>query len=178
MQYPNITLKIKNQVPSIELRKEEGESQKILSASKGLDTLILELADALELSNSGVAEMWEMVRTGDEQKLKFGDIDFEKSDLEFEHLLETVNKHHSAYEAPSEAETEELRSELLNFWKQDALASFIEEVYNTLIARAFYLASEMAVDVIVLDDDRLEPHLREKMAKELGEVDEVEFMVA
>lgn len=187
MNYPNVTLRIKNQVPMLELWTDEKQSKTIIKGNKGIDTSLIELCEVLDLPvrDANLEEVMHQARSGNESLLEFGDIDFAKQDFDFSDVMAEVEAAYSKYELPLSQEhleansnSTELLAELKKNWKEDALASFIEEMYNILIARTFYLAGETSVSTIVLIDDRQDARLREKMAKELATVEEIEFMVS
>ncbi len=186
MNYPNITLRIKNYVPSIELWNSENESRTVIKGKKGIDTLILEFCELVDFPTQGnnIDELMHLARSGDENMLKFASIDFSKQELDFSDLLQETVAAYERYSLPVSKDSLKesndptaLARELRNNWKEDALASLIEEIYNTMIARTFYLASETSISTIVLADDRQDSRLREKMSKELATVEEVEFLV-
>lgn len=173
--YPNITLVIRGNIPSLELENKVGEKKTIAISALSIDEVLERVAKALRLDES-IDDIWEMLREGDETYIEFSEIDeLEEVEIDLQGTLDEALKH---LELDIQEEVNKDVSEALTHYHQaDVLASTLEEIYNLLIARTVFTASEMGIGNIILKDERKEPRLREKMSKELSAV-EIELIVA
>ncbi len=173
--YPNITLVIKDSMPSLELENKEGEKKTIAISTLSIDDVLEKVAKALKLDES-IDDIWEILREGDETYIEFPEIEgLEEGSIDLQSTLDEALKH---LELDIQAEvTKDVSEALTHYHQADVLASTLEEVYNLLIARTVFTASEMGIGNIILKDERKEPRLREKMSKELAAV-EIELIVA
>jgi hypothetical protein len=178
MNYPNLTLTIKNNIPSLEMQKSEDDVTQILVGVAGLDTLMMKAADIVGYAHQDDIEaLMKFQHDGEWEFWQFSEIDASKQDFKVDYLLDEVAVATEAFSIPAEAASPELKQQLKEYWQADMLASFLEEIYTVLVAQIFFAAAELAIPTIVLNDHRKEPRLREKMSKELAVVPELEFLV-
>lgn len=170
MEYPNITLKVVNQTPTIQLHTDEQTQKEIYRMDQGLDTLLMKAADIVGLHTiDNDAELYEIIRNSDDTGIDFPEIEAEEGDskLSFDYLLKNLPGKMQAQTFPLEV-TAAVKDQMTEYLQGDLLAGLLEEVYVQLIKRVLAAAQTMEINNFVLDDERLEPRLREKMAKELA----------
>ncbi len=167
MDYPNLTLKITKNQPTIELRSDDKNLREIFAADMDLDTYLAEVQTAL---GGEVADLPELITNGDDQLVDFSELDLGDEELNLGDVLKIVVAKAKEYEQVAGLAAE-LAAELKRNWDGDILASAIEGAYNLLIAKVIIWADTLGVEDIALEDDRLEPRLREKMSSELAKFD-------
>lgn len=174
LSYPQVRLTIKDQIPRIELLKSEADVSTMLEMQVGIDSLLMKVAKRLGVAKADSAHIFELIREGDEQYLEFDSEAYDDDNLEFAALIKKIDSQ-PEFDAGVEVNAA-VNKALLENWQADVLASVLEHIYATLIAKTVYAASEMGIGNIVLADDRHEVRLQEKMAKELA-LAEIELVV-
>lgn len=174
--YPQIALVIKNQMPYIEYNESPQNSKKLVSLNMGLDTALLRAGEVC-----GVEDLEQFspaaLSTADEEMIKFEEgFDFtEEVKLNLDYIFTTL-KARVQPTIPPVTNQAAVDQELKSNWQADVLASVLEEIYNLLIAATLRLANDLGVENIKLADERKDPRLQEKMAKELS-FGEIELIV-
>lgn len=176
MKYPNVTLKIRQYVPTIEYSLDDQVVKKLYTLDKGLDTLLMEAASSVHFAYNDVNDIFALIRTGMENFLEFPEIDYEGEELNSHYISEQLHTALVEREAAAGLDPE-VGNALNEFWQADVLASVLEEVYALLIAKTVFSASELGIGTIILDDDMHEIRLHEKVGKEMGAVPEIELIV-
>jgi hypothetical protein len=165
MNYPNVTLRIKNYLPSIELQSDVEDIQTMSVATKGLDTLLTETAAAMG-AKWNIDEVKRRISEGDDTFLVFPEIEFESESLDLDQFGDAIQTAVNEYVEFADA-NEDVRAELKSNWQADVLASLLAQVYRLLAARAVFFASEIGVRDIQLIDDSFDSRLREQMSRDL-----------
>ena len=176
MKYPNITIKIRNFVPTLEFQLNDEGTKPMFTLDMGLDTLLMKVADAIGFKDyQDAKDIFELIRTGDETFADFGKIELGNDHITTKHIIDGLaNVIAERPEIPA-GSSDELATELTLYWQADVLASVLEEAYAILIAQAVFNAAELGLNVIALDDDQHEIRLQEKIGKEIGAVPQIEL---
>lgn len=178
VKYPNITIKVRDFVPTLEFQSAEGEVRTMFTLDMGLDTLLMRSADAVGYKDYRDAnDILNFVRSGDESFIDFGKIELGQADITTQHIVKGLADVIANRPEDHNNTSEDVKAELLKYWQADVLASVLEEAYAILIAQAVYNASELGLNVISLDDDSHEIRLQEKFGKEVGAIPQIELMV-
>ena len=165
MKYPNVTLRIKNYLPSIELQSDVEDVQTMATATQGLDTLLTETAAAMG-AKWDIEEVKRRISEADDTFLIFPEIEFESESLDLDQFGGTIQTAIGEYIDFADA-NESVREELKANWQADVLASLLAQVYRLLVARTVFFASEIGVGEIQLVDDSFDSRLREQMSRDL-----------
>lgn len=178
MKYPNITIKIRNFIPTLEFQPAEGESKPMFTLDLGLDTLLMNSADLIGYNDyQNATDILQFIRGGDENFIEFGKIELGQEQISTKHVLDGLKTAIAERPATHNDSSDEVNAELTTYWQADVLASVLEEAYAILIAQAVFNASELGLNIIVLDDDQHEIRLQEKAGKEIGAVEQIELIV-
>lgn len=170
MVYPNITLRIKDDIPVILLNKSEDESYPTITSPYKLDDLIKNVATIISLEKSP-EQLWKLAYEADPDFFEFPLPNGEMEDLsELTQLIKFIEDNAGKYVLPEGAENidPQITAQLVENWQSDVIASFVEAVYNSVIMKTLLVANETGISDIILDDERGETRLREKMSKELN----------
>lgn len=176
MDFPNITLQMENNRVRINLNTDADTVTQVWEMDKGLDVILFELAKAVQCKTQDLSELMRMIREGDEKFLEFATVEPDTEKFSADVIIEQVKAACLNY-SPESVGNKSVDAELRGYWQADVLASALEEIYNHLIVRTIFTASEVGTGNIVLDDARREARLREKFSKELAEVAGIELIV-
>jgi hypothetical protein len=187
VNYPNVTIKIRNFIPTLELQQQDEQTKEVktntmFKLSTGIDALLMQVADAAGFAYEDTTDILDLARTGEEDAIEFTGIDYAAEDWSADYIAKQAHATVAEYnQNPQYADIAEITSEvaaaLKEFWQANLLASVLEEVYALLIAKAVFTASELGIGTIVLDDDQHEIRLMEKAGKEMGAVSEIDLIV-
>jgi hypothetical protein len=164
MVYPNITLKITEGLPSIELHNENQPVRPMFISDMDLQTYMASVADAINWTAGNEVAT---ASNGDQYMIDFENVDLADESTSLSDILQVVRRSASEYEQMAGL-NQEVADELMQNWQTDMLASALEGAYNLLIAKVILMADTLGIEDIRLDDDRLDPRLREKMSSELA----------
>lgn len=178
VNYPNITIQVKDQVLSLEFNADKDTSKTMFVLEPSLNFSLESAAKSVGFKFNSVDDILAFARLGDEKLMEFAKFNLEVADLNVEDILNGLQQQ-VADRNPEYAEgaSSEVNEALDEFWRADMLASFLEEIYSLVIAKAVFNASELGINTIVLNDERNEIRLQEKVGKEITAVPELELIV-
>lgn len=173
-----IILKIENFVPSVVYSNQKGVEKKLTENETNIAKLMINIAHDLKLINNIDTEFAELLRIaseGDEHlKEDMPVLNTKVTDLEIEkHIKETLKaliKDRVDYTTYNDVSNEVLK-ELTRNQNTDILATLFELIYNILIARTLYFATDLGIGNIALKENNNLPRLKERMASELTKMD-------
>lgn len=183
--YPNITLEIRNYIPSLVYHKSAKESKKITLIEENLLSIFTKLAKDLNLLKEAttkkeetMSELLDLARGSDETYIvDYPEIEDEGVEFNLENAVKTFLDKNKVSNEYSDLELEpSVRDELNRNQNADIFASALDYLYMTMVAKALLAGSEMGLGIIRLDDDSKNTRLQEKMAMELERMG-VDFIV-
>ncbi len=181
--YPNVTLLIKNNIPTIVYNSKNGEGKELVNEEEDLQEIVLSLAKSLELSNEFTGNsaddfinLLSLAEQGDERLIenlpeinKLSKSFKVKEFLDIE-LAKAIENKNTFEEYKGEASTEVLK-ELERNQNIDIFASLLEYIYSILIAKTILYAADLGIGDIHLADEGKLLRLQAKMASELSKID-------
>ncbi len=183
--YPNITLQIKNHVPSLVLQKSKDESSKITLEDENLLNIFAKLAKDLNLIEQEreseaalMEELLSLARESDETFiLDYPEIEDEGVEFKLSNAIQKFLDKNTISDVYQDLELNpEIQAELNKNKNADTFASALDYLYVTMVAKALLAGSEMGIGIVRLDDDSKNTRLQEKMAMELERMG-VDFIV-
>lgn len=177
--YPNITLEIKNHIPSLVYYTSENVSKKITLKDENLKKLFSDIATELKLiikesreENNLVSGLLDLARESDETYIiDYPEIDVSNIEFNLEQAarlfldnIETVSEY-------SDIELDdEIREEVNKNQNADIFASLLDYLYTIMAAKALLAGSELGIGNIRLTDEQKNTRLQEKLAIELDKM--------
>lgn len=176
--YPQVELKIKNNIPVIIYKASAEEDKSMSLESESIIDAAMHAAKELNLidsntehNQSNFEKLLSIAREADESLIiELPNIDTETIEFKLlntlkpylKTLIEGIKDEYSSIEMDSK-----IREELDRNKNSDIFASYMEGLYSILIAKTLLAASELGIGNIHLNDELKNPRLMEKMAKEL-----------
>lgn len=185
--YPNLTLRIKNHIPSLIYMPSEGVEKVLTQGEENVVEVMTEIAEKLNLQHPNSEDLSQrhqdfltIARNADDvYYTTFPDMDVESQEFK---LKETIHQNLDKIidDNPQDYEVDGLTPELMKELEQnyavDLFSSALESMYTTLISKSLLAASELGLGTINLDDESENLRLAELMAREMEKMG-VEFKV-
>ena len=186
--YPLVALKIKDHVPSVVYYPQEGVERKMTLTDENVRDIILDIAGKLDLykdsentdRNEAFQDLLSLARESHEDystdlpDVNPEDIEFDLKNKLNKSLDKILGEKEELY--PDVEMSNEVRNELVKNQNSDILASILDILYYTLIAKTLVAASDLGIGTIQLDDEHKNARLLEKMSKELEKIG-VDFVI-
>lgn len=180
MEYPHISLKIENFIPSINFVSNENTFRKITIEDENLLEILSKLVNQLNLVQTDsklnndelYAEILSLARESVAEGInEIPGLDAETTEFEITKIVKNVLSELAPIEIPNVDINETIKNELIRNYNIDTLATVLESIYAVLILKTLLAASELGIGIFVLDDRHINSRLMEKMATELQKID-------
>lgn len=179
MDYPHISLKIEDFVPSINFVSDQNTSNKITTNDENLLSIVSVLAKDLNLVeevSSTSEDLYNQILGLARESVSEGlneipGLDPDTTEFEIQKTVDGVQKEIEKDELEGAIYEKAVRDELERNEHIDTLSTALESIYSVMILKTLLAASELGIGTIVLDDKTKNSRLMEKMALELERMD-------